>query len=342
MESFNIHTASHDSKILLGESIRNFTEYLPKGKVFIISDSRVMTHYGNLFKDFPVIIIGEGESNKTFQTLELIFDRLINEGCDRSSFLLGVGGGIVCDVTGFAASIYMRGIQFGFISTTLLSQVDASVGGKNGVNFQGYKNIAGVFNQPEFVLCDPFVLKTLNRREFIGGFSEIIKAAAIKDAPLFSRLEQDLDKALNHKEDVLEEFIRAAVRIKAKVVQEDEREKGERRKLNFGHTFGHALEKLTGIPHGEAVSIGMVLAATLSVKLDLLKSADLIRLIDLLERAGLPTRSPMPPIELAEVMTRDKKKEAGLLHLVLLESIGNAVNYALPVTKLEDLLNDLR
>jgi 3-dehydroquinate synthase len=341
MEKLSLRTGTNESLILLGEQIKNTPSYLTEKKVFVISDEKVMSHYSQYFKNYPVILLEQGEKHKTLQSLELITDRLIKESCDRSSFLLGVGGGIVCDITGFAASVYMRGIRFGFVSTTLLSQVDASVGGKNGVNFCGYKNILGVFNQPEFVICDPAVLKTLDQREFTGGIAEVVKAAAIRDADFFGFLEEKMDLLAARNEEVLAEAISRSVKIKADVVQRDERENGERRMLNFGHTFGHALEKHTGMPHGEAVSIGMVLASGLSVKLGILDKQESVRIITLLKRAGLPVQSPVPPAVLAEAMTRDKKKESDTIHLVLLEKAGSAVNYPVKTNKMEELLHDL-
>jgi 3-dehydroquinate synthase len=341
MEKLRLRTGTHESLILLGEQIKNIRFYLPEGKIFVISDERVMSLYGQHFSEFPVILLEQGEKHKTLRSLEVITERLIQESCDRSSFLLGVGGGIICDITGFAASVYMRGIPFGFVSTTLLSQVDASVGGKNGVNFSGYKNILGVFNQPEFVICDPAVLKTLDQREFTGGIAEVLKAAAIRDEEFFGFLEEKMDLLTARNEEILGEAISRSVKIKADVVQRDEREKGERRILNFGHTFGHALEKHTGMPHGEAVSIGMVLAAVLSVKLGLLAQNEADRIITLLKRAGLPVQSPVPPALLAEAMTRDKKKESDTIHLVLLEKTGSAVNYPMKTNQLEELLHDL-
>jgi 3-dehydroquinate synthase len=208
------------------------------------------------------------------ETVTTIFNQLVDMEVDRSTLILGIGGGIVCDIAGFVASTYMRGTPFGFVSTTLLSQVDASVGGKNGVNFGGYKNMVGVFNQPEFVVCDMMLLKTLPFREIQCGFAEIIKHGAIADHRMLDFIENHRDAALDLESRIVEHLVYRSVEIKAGVVTRDEREKGERRKLNFGHTFGHAIEKLTGIPHGEAVGIGMVMAAALSVKKGLLSPVD--------------------------------------------------------------------
>ena len=163
---------------------------------------------------------------------------------DRASFIVGIGGGIVCDVTGYAASTYLRGLKFGFVASTLLAQVDAAVGGKNGVNWEGYKNMIGVFNQPDFVICDPLLLRTLPRREVLSGMAEVVKHALIADAGLFSYLEENGSGVLDLRPEVMERLVCDSVRIKSSIVNRDEREKGERRLLNFGHTFGHALEKV--------------------------------------------------------------------------------------------------
>jgi 3-dehydroquinate synthase len=342
MNSITIHTNTRDSKILIGEKFANLKQYLPPGKTIIITDDNIIRLYGNVLPTFPVITIGQGEQHKTMETLNSIFDQLINLEADRSTFILGIGGGIVCDVTGFAASIYMRGLHFGFVSTTLLSQVDASVGGKNGVNFSRYKNMIGVFSQPDFVLCDPTLLHTLDYKEFRAGFAEIVKAAVIKDDHLFSYLEQHYAGALDKQPGVIESLVYEAVKIKADVVETDEKEKGERKKLNFGHTFAHSIEHLTGMLHGEAVSVGMDLAATLSVKLGMLPERDHLRIRALLVKFGLPVSADIDPVQLFDAMKKDKKREGDSIHLILLEKIGNAIIHRITIKQLEKISYDLR
>ena len=231
---------------------------------------------------------------RSLDTLSYIYNGLLHHNADRNSFIVAVGGGIVCDVAGFAASTYMRGILFGFVSTTLLSQVDASVGGKNGVNFSGYKNMIGTFNQPRFVLCDTSMIQTLPDREFISGFAEIVKSAVIRDAKLFAYLEQNAEKAVARDPEVIQQLVVESVKIKADVVERDEREQGERRILNFGHTFGHAVEVLTGVSHGEAVSIGMMIAARRSATECGFPQSQVDRLERLLLRLGLPVTTDAP------------------------------------------------
>ncbi|MFZ2633556.1 MAG: 3-dehydroquinate synthase [Desulfosalsimonadaceae bacterium] len=339
MKHIEIKGVTGHSSIIAGESLKNLYAYLPDTPVVIITDEIVAGLYEKDFPAAPVIRIGMGESIKTLDTVGRIYRELIRLEADRSVFLLGIGGGIVCDVTGFVASTYLRGVRFGYAPTTLLAQVDASVGGKTGVNVDGYKNMAGVFSQPEFVLCDPMVLKTLPERELCSGFAEIVKHAAISDADYFTYLEENAANALALDPEVLERIIYDSVAIKAGVVNRDETEKGERRKLNFGHTFGHAVEKTTGLPHGEAVSIGMVAAAKLSAAKGLLGPDDVDRIMDLLARFHLPTRIPagqgIDREQILEAMARDKKRSGDGIHFVLLSAIGRAVVEKISLAELE-------
>jgi len=342
MYTINIKTDTGESNVYLGERIENLKKYLPEGKkIVILTDENIVKHYAHNLQKFPVIQIGLGEKHKTMATLEKIFEEFIRIEVDRSSFIVAVGGGIVCDVGGFAASTFMRGLKFGFVSTTLLSQVDASVGGKNGVNFQGYKNMVGVFAQPEFVICDVHTFKTLERREFISGFAEIIKAAAIRSKPLFDYLEANCKDALNYNEAVLEKIIYESVKIKAQVVQNDEKEKGERRILNFGHTFAHSIEKNFGILHGEAVSIGMVLASKVSVKMNLLSPKEAESIEKLLSSYQLPVKLNLDKGKVYDALLKDKKREGDFINLVLVNTIGNAVIHKVSIKDMEDIVNDL-
>ena len=324
MKKLLVKGASGSSQIFVGESLDNLSQYIEPQRTVIITDNTVAGHYRQQFPDCPVILIGLGEKIKTLETVATIFQQLVDIEADRSTFILGVGGGIVCDITGFVASTFMRGTRFGFVSTTLLSQVDASVGGKNGVNFGGYKNMVGVFNQPEFVICDLTLLNTLPVREVLCGFAEIIKHGAIADAPMLSVLETQRDRALALDTAIIADLVYRSIEIKAGVVTRDEREHGERRKLNFGHTFGHALEKLTGMPHGEAVGIGMVVAANLSVQKGLLDYADAERLEKILQSYGLPVRPPVDVASMLAALRKDKKREGRRIHFVFLASLGQA------------------
>ena len=342
MRELLIKTESKESRILFGESLSNLSKYLPDKKIIVITDTNVKRLYGDKFAQYDMIEIGLGEKNKTIATLDYIFEKLIEFEADRSTFIVGIGGGIVCDVTGIAASIYMRGVRFGFVSSTLLAQVDASVGGKNGVNFKGYKNMIGVFNQPEFVICDLEMLKTLEKREVATGFAEIVKAGLIKRKDLFEYIEENYEKALALDNEVIEKMVYDSVCMKADVVEADERESGERKKLNFGHTFGHAYEKLSTLTHGEAVSIGMVDAAMLSMKRGLVSQNDVDRITSLLINLGLPTELKQGTSVMANAMKKDKKRSGDKISFVVLKSIGEATFEPVAINQLEELLNDLR
>ena len=341
MQKIDIEGKTSRSAILVGESLRRLENYLPGQNVVIITDENVKAIYGSKFPAFPMITIGMGEGIKTLQTASDIFQTLLEMDAQRSTFIVGIGGGIVCDIAGFIASTFLRGVNFGFVSTTLLSQVDASVGGKNGVNFRGYKNMVGTFNLPEFVICDMELLKTLPERELLCGFAEIIKHAAIEDASLFDYLETHHEKALALQSDVIEKLVYDSVTIKSGVVSRDEKEKGERKKLNFGHTFGHAIEKTIGLPHGESVSLGMVLAASLSVKKGLLDPADALRITKLLEAYKLPTRITWDHSSVVDALKKDKKRKGDSIQFILLEGIGKSVIVDITIEELDLAMDSL-
>jgi 3-dehydroquinate synthase len=337
MHRFEIKGTGRSSVIFVGEKIENICRYLQEGRTVVITDANVRRLHGDRFPEAPVLSIGSGEAAKTLETAQDLYETLLGLEADRSTFILGIGGGIVCDVTGFVASTYMRGLRFGFVATTLLAQVDASVGGKNGVNLEGYKNLVGTFNQPEFVLCDLTLLQTLPEAEMVNGMAEIVKHALIADAGLFAFLEGHVPQALSLDPAAVERLVRDSVVIKSGVVGRDERETGERRKLNLGHTFGHALEKVSGMTHGEAVSVGMVLAAAVSVRKGRLADASFDRLTRLLRSLRLPCRAVADPGRVVEAVLRDKKRQADTLHFVLLDDIGKAVVEPIPIAELKQL-----
>ena len=327
---------SKKSEILIGEKLENVNNYLPDKNVVIVTDVNVDKIYGGRFPDFPKIVIGTGEKVKTFATVEKIVGELINLGIDRHGFLLGIGGGIVCDITGFAASVFMRGIDFGFVSTTLLSQVDASVGGKNGVNYDSYKNIIGNFNQPSFVICDTDMLKTLPGKEIKCGMGEIVKHALIKDSTMFDYIENNYRQALNLDKDVIRHLVYTSVKIKSEVVNMDEREKGERKKLNFGHTLAHAIEKHSGISHGEAVAAGIAFASEVSAKKGFISNNDVDRIKNLLTKLNLPVKVYISKEKLTEAISKDKNKNNDNIDFVFLKNIGEAIVEPIPVDELKN------
>ena len=237
---------------------------LPENGVVIITDDTVKELYGDKFPDVPVFSILPGEGSKKLEVIEHLAGQLLEEGVDRTGFMLAIGGGVVCDIAGFLASVYMRGIRCGYVSTTLLSQVDASTGGKNGVNLGGTKNMIGTIRQPEFVICDPALLRSLPEQEYLSGLAELIKTAVIGDKELFELIEKSFDEIMSRNIDLLAELVAKSVRFKGMVVSEDEKETGIRRILNFGHTYGHAIEMQKGLKHGFAVASGMELATAFS------------------------------------------------------------------------------
>lgn len=340
MKTVTIYGNRTRSNILIGERLENLYQYIPGSRPIIITDVNVQKIC--LMDSMPgdIITIGTGEKIKTLKTVQDIYTRLVTLGAGRSSFIVGIGGGIVCDIAGFVASTFMRGVRFGFVATTLLAQVDASVGGKNGVNFNGYKNMIGVFNQPEFVICDPDLLKTLSEREILCGFAEIVKHAAIGDADLFAFLEQNHENARALDGQIIERLVLDSVTLKSSIVSRDETERGERRILNFGHTFGHALEKVMGVPHGEAVSMGITIASALSVKRGLLAVEDERRILSLMKHLKLPTRIESEHEQLFDALEKDKKRESNFINFVLLDGIGTAVVEKIPLEELKDTIDE--
>jgi len=338
MKTLSISGLGKTSNIHVGASLSRLADYLPAARTIIISDENVLRYYGDLFPSREIITIGAGEEIKTLDTASMIYDQLISCEADRSIYLLGIGGGIVCDITGFVASTYLRGVGFAYCPTTLLAQVDASVGGKTGVNFNGYKNMVGVFNQPDFVICDPEVLKTLPKPVIAAGFAEVIKHAAIADSDYFEFLERERRRALSLEPGIMERVVYDSVAIKAGVVSRDEREKGERRNLNFGHTFGHAVEKTMGLSHGEAVSVGMMVAAKFSAARQMLDHGSVDRLAGLLSAFHLPVSFEGDVQQIMDAVCRDKKRTGDFLHFVLLEAIGRCVVASVSLGELQAVL----
>ncbi|MFO8031360.1 MAG: 3-dehydroquinate synthase [Desulfohalobiaceae bacterium] len=342
MRRLDIQGASGASRILIDQGLlQDLPRQAGHGDIVLVTDQRVSELYRSRLPGARLIVIEQGEGHKTLDTVHHIYQELLRLEADRSTCLVGVGGGMVCDVAGFAASTYLRGLSLGLVPSTLLAQVDASVGGKNGVNLQGYKNLVGVFRQPEFVLCDLDLLQTLEAVDIGCGLAEIVKHAALADAGMFEFLEQRAQDALSLDRDCLQRLVYDSVRIKAEIVNRDELEQGERRKLNFGHTFGHALEKVRGLPHGEAVSLGMALAAQLSVRQGLLAERQAQRLIHLLQALSLPVEIQGDPQELLEALGKDKKRQGDVVHFVLLQDIGQALVQPLTLEEVRKALLNL-
>lgn len=312
------------SKIVVGQALDLLPEYLAGRRTIVITDSNIHRLHRGLIDSCEHIIIGLGETNKNLRMVEKVYSSLLEMNADRQCFLLGFGGGIVSDVVGFAASTYMRGVPFGFVATTLLAQVDASVGGKNGVNVDGFKNIAGTFNQPEFVLCDSAMLRTLPERELRAGMAEIVKAAVIADPELFGLLERHPFADFLNDPQLLARAVVAAIRVKAAIVERDEKERGERRKLNLGHTIAHAIEKCEpSVLHGEAVAMGLASVSRMAVAMGRLDEASAVRIESLLGSMGLVTVPPVDAKRLSKAMRSDKKRDGDMIHQPVPTSIGS-------------------
>jgi len=293
------------------------------------------------------LVLPDGERFKTWEVLQRIFDRLLELGCDRKVVLFALGGGVVGDMTGFAAACYMRGVPFVQVPTTLLAQVDSSVGGKTGINHPLGKNMIGAFYQPQWVVCDLDTLATLPARELAAGLAEVIKYGPIADMALLDWLELHMPQLLARERGALAHAVRRCCEIKAAVVGADEREAGLRAILNFGHTFGHAIEAGMGYGtwlHGEGVAAGMVMAAELSQRLGLVDAALVARLRVLIERAGLPVQGPMLDTRdnagrYLELMRVDKKAHAGEIRFVLLDGPGRAVVRGAPDALVREVID---
>jgi 3-dehydroquinate synthase len=303
---------------------------------------RLGDRLGAMYRDVHTLSLPDGEAYKDWSTLNRIFDVLLAEGCDRKTVLFALGGGVVGDMTGFAAACYMRGVPFVQVPTTLLAQVDSSVGGKTAVNHPLGKNMIGAFHQPARVICDLDTLVTLAPRELSAGLAEVIKYGPIADASFLDWLEQNMEGLRRRQPDLLIHAIRRSCEIKAEVVGADEREGGLRAILNFGHTFGHAIEAGLGFGvwlHGEAVAAGMVMAAELSERLGLAVPGLCQRLSKLIERAGLPTRGPsLGADEYLRHMRVDKKAEAGDIRFVVIEELGRAAVRSAPDALVADCI----
>lgn len=305
----------------------------------IITDENLFERQKKKFKGWQTITIPNGEQFKNQDTVNDIIRQLIEIGADRNTTLVGVGGGVITDLTGFVAGIYMRGLKFGFVPTSILAMVDASIGGKNGIDVDLYKNMVGIIRQPSFLLYDYSFLKTLPKAEWINGFAEVIKHAAIHDASMFKLLEANSIANFQKDPALLSKLIVRNAILKTKVVQEDEFEMSGRKLLNFGHTLGHAIENLYRIPHGHAVSIGMGVACKFSEHINGFKEA--ARVESLLKKYGLPPQFDFDKEQTLKILKNDKKKQKETINYVILDKIGKAGLVKLPVSQIETFINQL-
>ena len=311
------------TKLFFGPAADILPEVLPNRRVVVITDENVDRLYPDLVHRYEHIIIGIGEEIKNLHTVSRIYDELMAMGADRKTFLLGIGGGIVTDITGFVAATYMRGVEFGFVSTTLLGQVDASIGGKNGVNVADYKNMVGTITQPSFVISDVEMLCTLPERELRAGMAEVVKSAIVGDRELFDFIAQNASADIYRSTESMQYIVRRAMAVKMAIVEEDERENGKRIMLNLGHTIGHAIEKSTHeLNHGEAVAVGMLLISRVACRLGILNLADEVAIEELLLKLGFSFDLPVSMEEVLKATHKDKKKDEGVINVVLPVEIG--------------------
>jgi len=340
MQTLNVNLGARSYPIHIGSgNLQRIGEFLTqvglRGSVAVVTNPTVAALYldtvGKALQqagfNFIPVLMPDGEEYKTVTSLQTIYDGLIAHRLERKSCVLALGGGVVGDMAGFAAATYLRGVPYVQVPTTLLAQVDSSVGGKTGVNHADGKNLIGAFYQPRLVLIDVAVLRTLPRRELVAGLAEVIKYGIIEDADLFRLLEQKIDSLMQLDEDLLIDIIATSCAIKARVVEADEREDDYRAVLNFGHTIGHALEAVTGYSqflHGEAVGVGMAKAAALSTRQGFCDANSLQRIVQLIDKAGLPSEIPsgVSMFRLIKGMEVDKKAASGKIKFVMCEGIG--------------------
>lgn len=334
MERIIVNTTGAVSEIIIGADWKENLPLLPVDGTVIITDSNVNRIYGKEFPGYPVIEIKPGEDSKCLGEIERLSEELLKAGIGRSGFILGIGGGVVCDIAGFLSSIFMRGIRCGYVSTSLLSQVDASTGGKTGVNLGKVKNVIGSFRQPEFVICDTKMLQTLPDEEYLSGLAELIKTGLIGDSIIINMLENNYSGIIDRDREILSVLVTRAVEYKASIVSQDEKESSIRRILNFGHTFGHVLELHESLKHGFAVAWGIEIAAVFSDFKGLISSDETSRIIELLNKYNLLKKYNMP-VELIEEFTiYDKKRTGADIFFVFLEGIGKGLVKKVPLKEI--------
>jgi shikimate kinase / 3-dehydroquinate synthase len=331
--------SSKDYSCYYNADFSSLERLVSKDKAVIITDKNIASYYSHKFISWRTIIIEPGEKYKQQATADFIINELINLKADRETIIIAIGGGVITDIAGYVASVYMRGIKFALVPTTILAMVDAAVGGKNSINIGIYKNLVGTIRHPEFLFYDYSFLKSLPQVEWINGFAEIIKHACIKDKMLFEWLESQSLQSLQSSVDITDELVRRNVEIKYNIVSNDEFEKGERRLLNFGHTLGHAIENMYKLSHGNAVGIGMVAACIISEEVNNFPAKEKIRVTQLLKKYHLAVDLKYDKEKIWEVLLLDKKKSGNKMNFVLLNSIGDGVVQSIPLIQLQELFN---
>ncbi|MBL7725247.1 MAG: 3-dehydroquinate synthase [Chitinophagaceae bacterium] len=339
MKHINYKFSGSSTDFFFAYGISHLKKITDSRATILITDENVYEAHSKRFKGWNTIILKAGEEFKVQATVDAVVEKLIEMEADRKTTLVGIGGGVITDITGYVASVYIRGIRFGFIPTSVLGLVDASIGGKNGIDVGVYKNMVGIIRQPSFILHDMVFLNSLPQQEWENGFAEIIKHACIKDAAMFAELERNSLKTYRGRQKSICELVQRNAGIKIRVVQKDEFEKGERRLLNFGHTLGHALETQYELLHGQAISIGMTYACHISEQLTGFKQTE--RVVSVLEKYNLPTYASFDKQKVFDVLKMDKKRERKEMNYVLLERIGKGVVKSISLKQLERIIQDL-
>lgn len=312
-----------------------------KQNTIFITDENLYAVHHDKFSGWKIIVIKPGEQYKNQETVNEIIAQLINLQADRRTFIVGIGGGVVTDITGFVASIYMRGVRFGFVPTSILAMVDASVGGKNGIDVGVYKNLVGTINHPEFLLYDYTFLETLPDDEWTNGFAEIIKHSCIKDGEMFQNLEKNSLVKYQSSVELTGDLIRQNVEIKYNVVVNDEHETGDRKLLNFGHTIGHAIENASKLSHGNAISIGMAAACRISEKINKFDAEESNKVIKLLQKYGLSVYFDFDKQKTWDILQHDKKKAGTNMNFIVLDKIGKASVQPIAMEQLHETFKEI-
>lgn len=336
--SYTIAFPAGNTEYYLNSDYSQLLQIAPIASSVIITDENVNQLYGHLFQDYKTLIIESGEKSKTWETIQLLAEKLAGFEVHKGMKLIGIGGGMVTDIVGFLASIYMRGMKFAFVPTTLLGMVDAAIGGKNGINVRQFKNMLGSIRQPEFILYDHSFLETLPDVEWSNGFAEIIKYACIGDAVMLEELVVSTQTTFKTRAANLTSLINKCVQQKNAIVLADEQETGLRKTLNFGHTAGHAFETLYHLKHGQAVALGMIVALIASEKTVNLSTEIRPDFIELLKQYSLPTSLKFDVDKVINTILLDKKRNSDKIDFILLESVGNAVTHPLSFDEIRTAL----
>ncbi len=339
MKNTRFKFSSSDTTLYPAVGLAHLKRITSPAATILVTDENVYNAHLKRFQGWNTIVLKPGEEYKVQATVDAVIGKLIEMKAGRSTTLVGVGGGVISDITGYVAAVYMRGLRFGFIPTSLLGLVDASIGGKNGIDVGPYKNMVGTIRQPSFILHDMVFLNSLPEKEWVNGFAEIIKHACIKDPAMFAELECSSLKTYRGRRTKICELVQRNALLKIKVVQKDEFEKGERRLLNFGHTLGHALETQYELSHGQAIALGMTAACHISALRTGFRQTE--RVVNLLEKYHLPAYAGFDKQKVFDVLRMDKKRERKEMNYVLLERIGRAVVQPIPLKQLEKIIQDL-